>query len=339
VRKQWRILALGALVSAAAIYAIVSQIDLALLFESLRTANYLPLVPAAALTVLGLFTRSVRWRVLLGGGLNPKRAFHILNIAYFVNGILPMRAGEVGRAWLASRGENSVPIMKSASTIVVERLLDLLAVAVFIALALTLAAGAVPDALRVTGFIAGGLALAGFLFLVMLASRRGLATRMFEAVISRVPVLKSSTFRPRLAEFFEHILDGVQPIAKPVSLALALFWTAVSWGFSFLTGLVLMLVFYPQGDAVVTLLFIASASFAVALPAVPGNVGPYEASILLAFSALGFTGTPEGLATATAFALVVHFINLAINAVLGVWGFIAEGVTLGQITGRAAPPA
>jgi uncharacterized membrane protein YbhN (UPF0104 family) len=94
----------------------------------------------------------------------------------------------------------------------------------------------------------------------------------------------------------------------------------------------LMLAFYPQGDLIATLLFIAAASFAVALPAVPGNIGTYELSILLGLSALGYTDTPAELAIATAFAIVVHFVNLAVNALLGVLGFLAEGVSLEQLS-------
>lgn len=333
MQKHWRVLALGALVSGVVIYLIARQIDFALLWQSLRTANYVWLVPAIALTVIGLFTRTLRWRVLLGGGLGLTRAFHILNIAYMLNGVLPLRLGEVGRAWLASRGEDGVPVMRTASTIVVERLLDLLAVAVFIAIGLAI--GPVPDALRTTGVLTSIAALGGFLFLVLLANKRHWATALFERFTRSIPGLAERRITPRAAIWLDHLLDGLQPIAQVGSLIKALFWTAVSWGFSFLTVIALMLVFYPQADPVATLLLIASASFAVALPAIPGNIGPYEGSILLAMGALGYTATDEGMATATAFALVVHAANIGVNAALGVIGLMAEGVSLGQIAQRA----
>lgn len=332
MQKHWRVFALGALVSGIVVVLIARQIDFALLWESLRTANYAWVVPASLLSALGLFTRTLRWRVLLGGGLGVMRAFHILNIAYLLNGILPLRLGEVGRAWLASRGTTGVPVMRTASTIVVERLLDLLAVAVFIAVGL--AVGPMPDALRTTGMLTGIAALGGFLFLIVLANRRGWALVLFSRAM-RIFRLHESAFSVRAAGWLEHLLDGLQPIARPGSLAAALFWTAISWFISFLTGMALMLAFYPTADAVATLLFIASASFAVALPAVPGNVGPYEGSILLAMSALGYTATAQGMANATAFALVVHAVNIGVNAVLGIIGFMAEGVSFGQIAERA----
>lgn len=330
--KHWRILLLGVLVSGAAIYMIASQIDLNLLAESLRTAmdarGVFWLVASALIMTLSLMTRAVRWQILLSRALPFSRAFHIMNIAYLVNGILPLRIGEVARLWLASRGANGVPILKSAGTVVVERLLDLLAVVVFLALGLAFASESVPPQLRATGGFMGVVAVVGFLTLVFFASQRALAQRILTFFVQRIPLLQ----RLNLAEWLNHFLDGLKPLTHPASLANALFWTALSWALSFVYGYTLMLIFYPQGDAVATLLFIAAASFAVALPAVPGNIGTYELSILLGLSALGYTDTSTGMATATAFALVVHFLNLSVNALWGVAGFVAEGVSLQQVS-------
>jgi uncharacterized membrane protein YbhN (UPF0104 family) len=96
-----------------------------------------------------------------------------------------------------------------------------------------------------------------------------------------------------------------------------------------LSGYVLMIAFFGHGDWATTLLFTAAASLAVAVPAVPGNLGTYELSILLA---LGVTGYSEPVATATAFAIAVHAVNLLVNSALGVVGFIKEGVSLDQLS-------
>lgn len=330
--KNARVLVLGALVSGVVIFLIAQQIDFYLLGKALAEANYWWLIPTAIVATLGLFTRAIRWRALLGGGLGLTRAFHILNVAYLANGILPFRAGEVARAYLASRGEDGVPVFKTASTIVVERLLDLVTVGVFIALALGLAQGVVPDELRTGGLLFGALALVGFLILIGLAARRTLASRLFKTVIERIPGLNSPTLMPRLSAWFEHILDGLQPLTNLSALWQVFFWNAISWALSWLNGALLMLVFYPEINPAAVFLFIASASFAVALPAVPGNVGPYEGSILLAMFAFGYGATEQAEATALAFALVVHFVNLAVNAVLGIIGLFAEGVSFSQIT-------
>src|SRR5690606_9738002 len=113
--RHWRIGLLGLVVSLLAIYLIVSQVDLNRLGVALRTARYEYVLPAALLLVVGLATRAARWRVLLSGALPLGRAFSITNVSYLVNGLLPLRIGEVARAVLANRVTPPVPVLKSAS--------------------------------------------------------------------------------------------------------------------------------------------------------------------------------------------------------------------------------
>jgi uncharacterized membrane protein YbhN (UPF0104 family) len=126
-----------------------------------------------------------------------------------------------------------------------------------------------------------------------------------------------------------HFLDGLLPLAKPRALFQALVWTVLSWGFSVVAGYILMFAFYPQASWTATCLYIAAAAFAIAVPAVPGNLGPYEGSIILALGAMGF-GQPSE--TVTAFAIVVHGVNLAVHATTGMIGFIQEGISLEQLS-------
>lgn len=88
-----------------------------------------------------------------------------------------------------------------------------------------------------------------------------------------------------------------------------------------------MFAFFEQGDLTATMLYIAAAAFAVALPAVPGNIGTYEASILLALVALGYQQSD----TAIAFAITVHAVNVFVHASTGVVGFMREGISLNQL--------
>jgi uncharacterized protein (TIRG00374 family) len=321
--KRWRIGLLGILVSVAAAYFVLSQVNLSELGDAFGRVRWGWFVLCMLLLVLGLLTRAWRWRVLLSGGLPVWRAFSIMNVAYLVNGLLPLRAGEVARAFLATRATPPVPVMKSVSTIIVERLLDLLAVMLLVVLAL--ASGPLPDELRAAATVLAPLALVGFLVLVGLSARRSLVTRLMNALVARLPVLA----RWRIPQLADHFLDGLTPLAQPKALLLALFTTAISWALSVAAGYVLMLTLYEQADFATTCLFIAAASLATAAPAVPGNVGTYELSILLALRA---TGYGEPASTASAFAILVHASNLLVYAILGVLGFIQEGISLGQLS-------
>ncbi|MCL4247104.1 MAG: YbhN family protein [Anaerolineae bacterium] len=320
--SRWRLWLIGGVVSLLAIYFIVSQIDPAAVWSSLRGARWIYVLPSALLLLIGLYTRALRWRVLLNNALPLPRAFHILNVSYLVNGVLPLRLGEVARAYLASRASSEVGIPRALGTIVVERLLDLLSVLGLLALA---ASVALPPELRAAAFSIAPLSFVGLIVLVLAAARRETALRWIEAISARIPLLE----RLNVARHAEDFLKGLAPLAQPAAFAGAVGWTMISWVFSVAAGYVLMLAFFATASWAASGLFIAAASFAIAVPAVPGNVGTYEASILLALGALGF-GQP--VETATAFALVVHGLNLLVYAVMGALGLAREGVTLAQLS-------
>lgn len=321
--KRWRIGLLGVLVSLAAAWFVVSQVNLTELGDVFGRVRWGWFVLCMVLLTGGLLTRAWRWRVLLSGGLPLWRAFHIMNVAYLVNGLLPLRAGEVARAFLATRTSPPVPVLTSVSTIIVERLLDLLAVVGLVMLALV--AGPLPEEIRGAVALLGPMAFVGFLVLVGLSARRALVNRIMDVVVLRLPLLA----RWRVPQLMGHFLDGLTPLTRPHALGLALFTTAISWALSVAAGYVLMLTVWDEPSFATTCLFIAAASLAIAVPAVPGNVGTYELSILLALQASGY-GEPAS--TASAFAILVHASNLLVYAVLGVLGFIQEGISLGQLS-------
>ena len=271
--------------------------------------------------LLGLFTRAFRWRVLLANQLPFSRAFSIMNVAYLVNGVLPLRIGEVARIYLTTRVQKPIPAMQTASTIVVERLLDLLAVVVMMLLALTVAP--VPQELRTAGAIGAGMAIGGFIVLILVARQRIIAEQLIGWLVIKIPILN----RLKLANFVSDFIDGLIPILNFSSLSQAIFWTVASWILSVFAGYILMFAFFEQGDLIATMLYIAAAAFAVALPAVPGNIGTYEASILLALVALGYQQSD----TAIAFAITVHAVNVFVHASTGVVGFMREGISLNQL--------
>ena len=161
---------LGIIVSLIAIYFIVVQINVERFISALVSADYRFLIPCMVFLLLGLFTRAIRWQVLLSHQLPFKRAFSIMNVAYLVNGVLPFRMGEVARIYLTTRVKNPIPVMQTASTIVVERLLDLLAVVVMMLLALTVAPVPQPE-LQTAGAVGAGMAIGGFIVLIILSKK------------------------------------------------------------------------------------------------------------------------------------------------------------------------
>ncbi len=321
--KRWVLPLIGVLFSVGAIYLVMRDIDFIKLGEALQGAKYGWLIPAFFLITLGLFFRGLRWRSLLSKSISLEHAFNILNIAYLLNGILPLRAGELARAYLASQVKPPVPMMRSASTIIIERLLDLLAVLVLIGIVLLVAP--IPEEVRAPASLFLPLMIVGFAFLMILASKPDFSLNLAHALSRRIPILERFQFSQLTINFIE----GLKPLTQMRTLIEMVLWTAVSWTFSVISGYVIMLAFYDQADWIATCLFTATASFAIAVPAIPGNLGTYEASIVFALSTLNFDPVVE---TAAAFALVVHGLNLFANIVLGIWGLFREGFSIKQIS-------
>jgi hypothetical protein len=320
--RNSKIAVFGALISLLTIAFILSQIRVDQFGEALLRANYAYVLPCVLFLVLGLVTRAFRWRGLLQGALPLRRAFSIMNVAYLVNGVLPLRLGEVVRIYLTTQVTgHPVAALTAASTVIVERLLDLLAIVVMVLVALGFAP--VPRELQTASLVSAVAAIGGFIVLVWMASHRAWVTRLLTTAAKVVKPLA----HPRWQTWVNQFLDGLLPLTTWRGFLSPVFWTAASWILSLIAGYFLMIAVFGVGDWVATALYIAAAAFAIAVPAVPGNLGTYEGSILLALQAMGYTDFNQ----MAAFAVLVHAVNVLVHAVTGLIGMLQEGVSLNQL--------
>lgn len=317
--KRWRIGLPGLLISLLATGALIAQLDLPQLAESLRSARYGWLLPAFLLLLIGQFIRALRWRALLVFALPLARAFHILNISYLANAFLPLRLGELARIWLVRPGISS---MQTAASVVLERMLDTLAVLVLLAASLI----AIPQAGEQYR-AAARLLLPALLVLVpalyLLARKREWARRLLRAML--VLPWPRPVRRLPLKAWLEALLDGLQPLTRPGLLLPALAWTFVGWLISLFAAALIMLAFFDEADLAVAALCIVAAALVIALPAVPGNIGTYQWAIMLALAASGY-GSPWD-APNVSMAITIHAINLLMYILTGCLGLIVERVT------------
>ncbi len=328
--KRWLTLLIGPAISIAIIYVLIGQ-DIDAVRVQLGRAHYEYLIPTALLLIFSLMTRAMRWRVLLDGQVSWWHAFNILNVGYFLSGVLPLRMGDVARAWMVTRLETPIPAFKALSTIVVERLLDLLALVAMIGLMLILLD--VPSQVTTAGIFIGVLALLGGLVLAGIAMRPQWLFDVLKWVLGRFPALEQLDLETRL----KHFLDGIKPMSKPQVAAGALFWSGVSWLFSLAAGYTLLFFLFDTPTLAATVSLIVLATMSVALPAVPGNLGPFEGAVvggLLIGGMIGSAAPPEN-APAVATGVVLHALTLGLYISLGVVGLVNENASVKQITAAA----
>jgi uncharacterized protein (TIRG00374 family) len=327
IKKRWPSIVLGLIISVIAL-AYLFRRDLSGVQDELLGARYWTVIPCVAVSVLGLWLRSLRWRVLLNNRLAFEHSFHILNISYFINGVLPLRVGELARAVLAARTDPPVRVLTSLSTILVERLLDTLAV--FALLGLTLAILPVGLEIGIVGVALGVGAVVGVIVLAVFAARPRWAHGALRVAGRIIPPLR----RPVLREWLDQLLDGIILFASPRAMLLTVWWTAAAWTASVIAGYIILYAIFDDPTWAASMAMVALASFVIAVPAVPGSLGPFEAAVAFGLAGAGLVSEASD-APSVAFALLLHATNLGTYILMGLIGLWVEDVSLGEVT-RAA---
>lgn len=198
-----------------------------------------------------------------------KTAYKGLVFGFFMNNILPARAGELVRAHVGSKlsGESRSLVL---ATIASERLLDGVALSVFLVGGLFGIQGvAYASQLRLVALAFG---FAGVLTVVFL-SQRPLVNRVIAAIESRIkaPALEIGLSKVR------HFIDGLTPLFCPRRLPVILGWTAVVWLLELAVFWWVSLAFGVVLSVYQVLFFLVASNFASLIPAAPGGIGIVEA--------------------------------------------------------------
>jgi uncharacterized protein (TIRG00374 family) len=109
-------------ISLVSLVAVLSIIDLERFIQALRLADYRFVALVFGFTLCWLLVRGVVWRTLLQGKATFPQTFWTVNQGYLLNNLLPLRLGEVGRAFLLSR-KARLGFCRSV-TVLIERALD-----------------------------------------------------------------------------------------------------------------------------------------------------------------------------------------------------------------------
>ncbi|MGE0129238.1 MAG: lysylphosphatidylglycerol synthase transmembrane domain-containing protein [Blastocatellales bacterium] len=263
--------------------------------------------------ILGYVCQGVRWQLLLqpvSRKLSWPQATQAVYAGLFVNEILPLRAGELVRAWLAARWMSVSPVSIIPS-IVVERLLDAIwlvagigLVAVFVPL---------PQDLTHTGSWIGIIIIVSVVCLIALFMvRRQIAHS--ERMRGRLAQWKSKS---ALLSLVVRLAGGLREIglSRPFYFSLI-----ISLVFLALQGLAFWLVMLAYGLPLswqIGMAVFLIVHVGTLIPNAPANVGSYQFFCVVGLTLFGVDKT-----LATGFSLVV-FISLTVP--LLVIGWLALG--------------
>lgn len=327
--RTWQKVVLGGLFSLLFLWLVLRDLDWGVVGAHLQNARwqFLPLCVGVWSVSLGI--RALRWHLLLGERVPFGSVFHVHNIGFLLNNVLPFRTGELARAYLVAQTKSGVSGWSALSTIVAERSLDMLMIVLLLVMILPLLS--VDPAVVGGGLLLGGLAVLGFGLLLIIAHRPEWAQALLRRVLRVLPFLA----RLDPASLLDRLLAGLQPLASWRGLLRIGLWSAITWAFAILEVWVLALLFpdWPQTIAVQAALVLAlvAASASIIVPLTVAGVGPFEAATIFALMTANLS--QERAAT---FAVVWHAGIVLTYALWGAVGLLAIERSLGQVRRGAA---
>ncbi len=308
----------GALISILLIAAILYFVDLRLMLEAVRTANYGLLLIAFAIGFLWLAVRAIVWRTLLRNRPTYSAVFWTVGEGYLLNNFLPFRLGELGRAFLLSR-KSGMQFMEVLPTIVIERAVDLgFNAAIFLA-ALPFVVGS--EGSGAIGIVVGIVVVLGLALLYGLARNNRWALDLFHRLSQRLPFLQRFG-----GNFLEPFFAGLSVLTDGWLFLRFLFWMTLNWGIAIFSYYLIIRAFFPQAQLVWGMFGLGGAAFGGAIPSLPGAVGTFEGGFGGAVTLL--TGDQS---TALAVALTGRLYNYVNSLVVGGIGLLREGQTLSGV--------
>jgi uncharacterized protein (TIRG00374 family) len=304
-------------VATAMLFYVVNPLEV---LAALGQANPLAVLACAATVVVAMWTKAVRWRLFFPKpeALRLSGLHEALYIGYMVNTVLPLRAGEVVRAFVAAETEQTSR-STTLATVLIEKVLDLGTMALLLFL-LGLIFPDLPDSARYAAYLSGlGLviAVAGIVFAL---AARPLATRLAVWMEKRVPPLAAIG----LAGLLNAFLDGLVFAQRPLTLLWVTVWTVIQWSLSASTVLLALVAVgisgvSPYGLLQMTLLVLVATNLSMAIPSAPGYVGVFHGVFV---ATLALFAVREDRATAAA--VVEHAVVFGIFIVGGAY-FLLRG--------------
>ena len=266
--------------------------------------------------VLSHVFRGLRWKQVLEPLGEHPRANTCINAIFFSYAIslLIPRSGEVARCGILKRYDG-VSFTKSLGTVVTERVVDMVCVALIALIVMALQFDVIYTFFSEKGKVMDEAALSD-------ASSNLLPWLMIGIVICVIGyyLLRRMKFADKVKDFFRNLWEGICSVRRVKNIPLFLFYSIAIWGCYILQFYITFFAFPFTADLgfKAGLAVFITTSFAVLIPT-PNGAGPWHYVVISTLTLIYGVGEPE----AGVFALIVHGLQTAALIILGVYSLIA----------------
>ncbi|MGI5836619.1 MAG: lysylphosphatidylglycerol synthase transmembrane domain-containing protein [Chloroflexota bacterium] len=325
--QQWLKLAPGLVISAIFLALLLWNVDWDQFWSSLRGANYAWLMLSLLALTLAVILKVQRWQLLLlpAKRTSPTNVFYSISIGYLVNTVLPGRLGELARASLLARLE-SISVMTVLSTVAVDRILDLVVLALLLAIVLPMAD--LPDWVAKSGLLVGAGGLVLLFFCLFLAYPKG---RDF--FLRRLSSLPRFPGKPAVEKWADAVCLGVEGLKGAWPMARVLASSLVIWLVTVLMFYFGQLAFHLEAPLWAAILITTTTSMGMVVPSSPGYMGVFHYLVVLSMMAFG-----ETKETSLGYAVVIHLTMTLSLGLMGVFSLWRCGLSLAGVHHLKQPP-
>jgi uncharacterized protein (TIRG00374 family) len=322
--KVLRIL-VGVGISVVLFVYLLRGVDLGELGRQLGRTRWEWVVLGVAVGPLGLWARGIRWRYLFPRGSEPPGLVAANMIGYMANNVLPLRAGELVRIYVAARrmrdqarGSLGSSLWLAGATVIVERVLDSLTLVLLLVGLVFLIP--VPRALEYAAAVvlAADAVAAAVLASLALAPER--SRRLVIRLCRRRPALQA-----RATGVLDTFLRGLEGVRTPAHLGPLAAWTVLVWLLPALGAWALLRAVHLELPLLAGWVVLTFVGFGISIPSAPGYIGVWHAAAVLALSMFGV-----GQAPAVGYALLYHASQFVPITLIGWLFLVREHVSLGE---------
>ena len=293
-------------VSLICLYLAFRQVNFSDISATLSQGKLLYVVYAFGITGFTFLIRSIRWNTLLGhpSSYTIHHFSSATHIGYFLNNILPLRAGDLVRAKLLSNHDTTIKMSYVIGSLVGEKIIDLWMIGLF--------------TMVLIGF--GYTDVLGTQFTLILVGAY---------CLSSLIIFGRHTISNKLLQYFpvlENFIDGYKLVSKN-KLRLGM-WSLLLWiTFVVYVSITLQSIGIVLDIQQVLGLTILS-SIVTSMPLAPAAIGTYHLAVIYCLNSL----YGIDLEKAQSAAIVMHSIFLVYTIILGYIYLLSEGVNIKSIT-------
>lgn len=313
----------GVIVSAGALFVLFRVAKWEDLVRAFTTASPQFLAVVFILIILSLMVRGKAWQTILGKPVNWIQAFFGVSEGYFLNDIFPLKAGEVGRSIYIGK-LSGLGTFRALSSVIIERAFDLAIAAALVLSTLPFVIGAAW--VRPVALVALVLVVIALAALFFIARNQTSVSGWLYKVSAKHEFVKKNLVPP-----LEKLIQGFGMLTRPSQFIMSLFWIAATWVVWISFYYLAILQIAPNAPVWWALFSCSIIALGVALPSAPAGIGLFEAAMVAALTLLGLDSS-----LALAYAIIVHFAQVIVAVLLGVWGLMREKQSLGSLLSKSA---